>query len=99
MNLECPFCGRERKRHKVTCGHPICIRRNRAETSAEGRMKRMMHEARQAQAMGGARRNVVRAMEAAIASGMKYGEAVADTSRKTGETPSVVMSIWSSVKP
>jgi hypothetical protein len=49
--------------------------------------------------MGGARRNVVRAMEAAIASGMKYGEAVADTSRKTGETPSVVMSIWASVKP
>jgi len=97
-DLSCPFCGLKRIRHKVTCGHPICLRRNRAEQSAEGRMKRMLHEARQEQAMGGARMKIVRAMESAIEGGMKYGEAVGEVSRKTGETPSVVMSIWASVQ-
>ena len=93
---DCPFCGKRRKPYRITCGHPVCVRRNRAEATAEGRMKRLADEARAKQAVGSGRRSVLAEMERAIGTGTPYADAVTQVSQATGETAAAVMSVWRS---
>ena len=96
----CPWCGKQAlpSSHNVTCGHPICAKRQR-QAPPRGKHGHTREELSRLSMSPDSlsRRRIAEAMRAQLEHGEVIGTAVLNVALAQRESPASVISVWRSV--